>query len=165
MPSVRLGSWAVSSAANFVGVGQATRGGLAAGRTGSGGSNYFVEGTKNTKTFDIGDDLYRVYGDKSLREGRFAYTQNPGNQITAIRNGSLPPGNSTNSITRITFNGLVQAEVSKVASLFRQPGGFTQVLLPKSPYINYSLGRSLPYGFMPFVPYNFFNNFFWRRNQ
>ncbi len=82
----------------------------------------------------------------------WAFLQNPGNQISAIRGGALPPGNLANSYTRITFAGVVEAEVSTVAPMFGQPGGFTQVKLPKSPNITCSSGEYLPMGFMPLIP-------------
>jgi len=156
MPSVRVGSFAVGTAANIVGGVQAARGIQAFSRSSSGSSQYYVEGTQRMQTFGPGDELYRVYGGASLQEGQFAFTQNPGNQITAIRNGALPSANTTKSITRISFSGPVEAEVSKVARMFGQPGGFTQVKLPRSPFTTFSAGRPLPLGFMPFVP-NIYN--------
>lgn len=152
LPSIRVGTFAVGTAANIVGGVQAARGILAFSRSGTGSSQYYVEGTTRMETFGPGDELYRVYGGKSPQQGQFAFTKNPGNQITAIRNGALPPTNTTTSITRISFSGPVDAEVSKVASMFGQPGGFTQVKLPRSPFTTFSAGRPLPLGFMPFVP-------------
>jgi len=151
-PAIRVGTFAVGTAANIVGGVQAARGIRAFTRSGSGGDQYYVEGTLRMETFGPGDELYRVYGGESLQQGQFAFTQNPGNQITAISKGAIWPGNTTQSITRISFSGPVKAEVSKVASMFGQPGGFTQVKLPRSPFITFSAGRSLPFGFMPFVP-------------
>ncbi|OJV35983.1 MAG: hypothetical protein BGO33_09110 [Bacteroidia bacterium 43-41] len=155
LPSIRVGSYAVGTAANIVGGVQAARGIKAFSRSGSGGSQYFVEGTQMMETFGPGDELYRVYGGSSLPQGQFAFTQNPGNQITAISKGALPPTNTAQSITRVTFSGSVNAEVSKVGPMFGQPGGFTQVKLPYSSFTIFSAGRSLPLGFMPFVPISY----------
>ena len=156
LPAVNVGSFAVGTAANIVGGVQAARGIQAFSRSGTGSFQYYVEGTQSTKTFSPGDELYRVYGGKSPQQGQFAFTQNPGNQITAIRKGALPPTNTTTSITRISFSGPVNAEMSKVARMFGQPGGFTQVKLPRSPFTTFSAGKPLPLGFIPFVP-NIYN--------
>jgi RHS repeat-associated protein len=153
MPSVRLGSWAVSTSANIVGGVQAARGALALSRSGAGGSEYAVQGTQRKQVFGPGDELYRVYGGKTRQNGSFAFTQNPGNGITAIRKGALPPENATTLMTRVTFNASIEAEVSKVAPYFRQPGGLTQVKLPQvRPQVVYSPGKLFPLGFMPMVP-------------
>jgi len=159
MPSIRLGTYAVSTAANAVGLVQAGRGVLAFTRSGKGGQ-YFVNGTKYLEEFDKGDELFRVFGGESLRDGKWAFIKNPGNQINAIRTGALPPSNSPTSITKITFNNPVIGEVSKAARLFGQPGGGTQVALPMSPATVFSSGKSLPIGFMPLVPTNSIYNFF-----
>ncbi len=151
-PAIRVGSFAVGTAANIVGGVQAARGIQAFTRSGSGSDQYYVDGTRSMEVFGPGDELYRVYGGKSPQQGQFSFAQNPGNQITAIRNGALPPTNTTKLITRISFSGSVEGEVSIVAPMFGQPGGFTQVKLPRSPFTTFSAGRSLPFGFMPFVP-------------
>jgi hypothetical protein len=151
-PSIRLGTFSVGTAANIIGGVQVAKGIKAFTRSGLGSDKYFLEGTKMIEDFGVGDELYRVYGGASNRQGAFAFTQNPGNQISAISKGALPPGNTALSLTRISFSGTVQAEVSQVAPMFGQPGGFTQVKLPRSPFINFSIGRSLPIGIMPFVP-------------
>ena len=153
MPSVRLGSWAVSTSANIVGGVQAARGVLALSRSGAGGSEYAVQGTQRKQVFGPGDELYRVYGGKTRQNGSFAFAQNPGNGITAIRKGALPPNNATTLMTRVTFNASIGAEVSKVAPLFGQPGGLTQVALPRvRSQVVYSPGKLFPLGFMPMVP-------------
>jgi len=150
--AVNLGWTSVSTAANIVGIAQGTRGIKALSRSGSGGSAYYVDGTRKIVNFGPDDELIRVYGGDSHLEGAWAFLENPGNRISAIRGGALPPGNLSNSYTRITFNGLVEAEASTVAPLFGQPGGFTQVRMPRSADIIFSPGKYLPYGFMPLVP-------------
>lgn len=153
-PAVDIGWTAVSNAANILAIGQSVRGISAFTRNGAGGAAYKVPGTERNIVYDVGDELYRVYGNASPRNGSWAFTTNPGNQISAIRGGALPPGNGTTSITRITFSGPVEAEASTVAKLFGMPGGYTQIKLPFPPSANiiYGQGTSLPKGFMPFVP-------------
>jgi RHS repeat-associated protein len=150
--AVNLGWTSVSTAANIIGVAQGIRGIKAFSRSGSGGSAYYVDGTRKIANFGSGDELFRVYGGDSPLEGAWAFLKNPGNRISAIQGGALPPGNLADSYTRITFNGLIEAEVSTVAPLFGQPGGFTQVRMPRSADIIFSPGKYLPYGFMPLVP-------------
>ena len=120
--SIRLGGWAVSTSANIIGGFQAIRAIKAFSRSGKGGSDYFVDGTLESKIFGPEDTLYRVYGGYSGKIGSRVFIKNPKAQITAIRKGALPPGKSTNYITEITFSGNVTAEISRVGPLYRQPG-------------------------------------------
>lgn len=119
-----------------------------------GGIEYYAPGTKEKAIYNTGDELYRVYGGSSVKERFWAFTKNPGNQITAIRRGALPPGNTAEYLTKINFSGIVEGEVSVAARLFSQPGGITQVLLSRSRNIIFSPGTALPIGFMPIFPIN-----------
>ena len=164
LPSIRLGTWAVSTAANIVGTAQIIRAELAFSRSGVGGSDYFVKDTLTEKTFGPGDELYRVYdGASSSQKGYWAFTEKPGNQITAIRKGALPTGNNANFMTKMTFNAPVTAEVSQVAPLYQQPGGAVQVKLPyPHENVSFSPGERLPIGLMPFIPQRPFATLFER---
>ncbi|MEA5078538.1 MAG: hypothetical protein VB013_08200 [Anaerolineaceae bacterium] len=151
--SKNVGLFAVGTAANIVGGVQVVRGISAFTRSGVGGSDYFVEGTKFNETFLKGDKLFRISGSDAQNIGNWAFRQNPGNQINAIQSGALPPGNSARFISTVNVNGLVDGEVSQVSSLFGQPGGAWQVKIPgANPLLEFGVPQRLPIGLMPFVP-------------
>lgn len=153
MPSVHVGSFTVSTAANIAGGIQLARGISAFSRTGTGSSEYAVEGTQKLINLDKGDTLYRVFGGGAEIKGTWAFTKNPGNQITAISKGALPPENAAKSLTKITFTGSVEGESSIVNGMFGQPGGFQQVHLPWGhPNVVFSQATNLPIGLMPVIP-------------
>jgi len=146
--SVDVGWFTVSTAANIVGTAQLARGALAFTRNGEFGP-YAVDGTQSSRTFGPGDNAYRVYGGTSQLERPWLFTENPGNQITAIRGGALPPGNSATLISNVGFTGFVDGEVSTTAGMFGQPGGFQQILLSGLGNVTFSPASSLPIGIMP----------------
>jgi hypothetical protein len=150
---IHVGTFAVGTAANIVGGVQIARGALAFSRGGVGSLDYAVEGTKFKDTFVKGDQLFRVSGGETFQEGNWSFTQNPGNQINAIRKGALPPGNLAQYISKLNINGLVDGEVSQINGMFGQPGGAWQVyILRENPLLSWDVAKPLPLGFMPFLP-------------
>jgi|WetSurMetagenome_2_1015567.scaffolds.fasta_scaffold05960_2 hypothetical protein len=118
---------------------------------------YAVEGTVRNQTFSEGDELYRGYSDVSRRTGIWAFIEKPTSPLQAIRKGALPPGNNADFISKITFSGPVEGEVSRIAPKFGMPGGYTQVKLPQSPFVQYSSVNTL--WNIPIIPLNFFYQF------
>jgi hypothetical protein len=153
--AVNLGAFAVNTAANIVGGVQFARGISAFSRSGELVNPYAVEGTRFTYDRPVGDRLYRVWGGSSPLAGRWAFTQNPGNQITAIRGGALPSGNLATTVSEVQIVSATTAETSTVAPNVGQPGGLTQVHLSNLGGVAFSEGTLLPAGWMPILPWNF----------
>lgn len=71
--------------------------------------------------------MYRVWGDESKQIGGWLTPTKPSSAISAIRDLSLPPGNSAAYVSEVLVPAGTRYQFGNAASAFGQPGGATHV--------------------------------------